>query len=337
MLHTVTANPVLLLLFGSGGGFLLSYLKIGPAKLISLWRGKMIFSVSIEQTDEAFYAVNKWLSSNYARKIRTVKAKTVNFNGGGKRVKYFQKDGLFSIRYLGKRIVITGETKSLDKLGNILGLEVHTLRMYGYKAEEQIKALIQDATNKYSDEKEDDQVIVYTMADYSDFANKMNVLKPKSISDLIYSGNTGKDLLSDVTRFLESEQWYLDRSITYKRSYLFYGDPGTGKSTMIQSLAKELGWDIFVVDLSNFLNNADKLNRLFKAIPQNCFLVFEDVDRVLGDPEKVKLLNLSTLLNALDGPYTRNGSIIFMTANDISKVDSAIFRDGRIDVKLEIQ
>ena len=37
-------------------------------------------------------------------------------------------------------------------------------------------------------------------------------------------------LIDDVREFMNSENWYLDAGIPYRRGYLLYGPPGTGKS-----------------------------------------------------------------------------------------------------------
>lgn len=46
-------------------------------------------------------------------------------------------------------------------------------------------------------------------------------------------------------------------------------------------------------------------------------------------------LNLSKWLNYLDGPYEEEERIIFMTANDIDKLDDLFIRDGRITMTFE--
>ena len=54
-----------------------------------------------------------------------------------------------------------------------------------------------------------------------------------------------KDLLVDDARdFLESRDWYADRGIPFRRGYLLYGAPGCGKTSMIHSMAGELGLDV---------------------------------------------------------------------------------------------
>jgi chaperone BCS1 len=46
-------------------------------------------------------------------------------------------------------------------------------------------------------------------------------------------------------------------------------------------------------------------------------------------------LSLSGLLNALDGAQSANGALFFMTTNHIDKIDQALLRDGRTDVRIE--
>jgi ATP-dependent 26S proteasome regulatory subunit len=47
-------------------------------------------------------------------------------------------------------------------------------------------------------------------------------------------------------------------------------------------------------------------------------------------------VTLSCILNILDGSYTPEDVIFILTTNHIDKLDEAIRRDGRTDVKLEI-
>lgn len=50
--------------------------------------------------------------------------------------------------------------------------------------------------------------------------------------------------------FLPFIQWYAERGIPYRRGYLLYGVPGSGKTSLIHALAGELGLDIYALSLS---------------------------------------------------------------------------------------
>lgn len=58
-------------------------------------------------------------------------------------------------------------------------------------------------------------------------------------------------IVDDAREFLSSEQWYSDRGIPYRRGYLLYGSPGSGKTSFIYALAGELGHNIYVINLSS--------------------------------------------------------------------------------------
>jgi chaperone BCS1 len=45
---------------------------------------------------------------------------------------------------------------------------------------------------------------------------------------------------------------------------------------------------------------------------------------------------LSGILNAMDGMFSANGRILIATTNHIEKLDAALIRPGRIDLKLEV-
>ncbi len=44
-------------------------------------------------------------------------------------------------------------------------------------------------------------------------------------------------LINDVDRFISHPNWYIDRGIPYRRGYLLYGPPGSGKTSAIMALA----------------------------------------------------------------------------------------------------
>jgi len=47
-------------------------------------------------------------------------------------------------------------------------------------------------------------------------------------------------------------------------------------------------------------------------------------------------LTLSHILNIIDGPLETPGRILIITSNHPEKLDKALIRDGRMDVKLEM-
>lgn len=61
--------------------------------------------------------------------------------------------------------------------------------------------------------------------------------------------------------------------------FLFYlGAPGTGKTSIIQALAGELGLDIYVVSLAKRGMDDTLLSTLVGSIPPRAMILMEDID-----------------------------------------------------------
>ncbi|KAL8777554.1 MAG: hypothetical protein Q9203_003583 [Teloschistes exilis] len=168
--------------------------------------------------------------------------------------------------------------------------------------------------------------------------------------------------------------WYANRGIPYRRGYLLAGPPGTGKSSLAWAIAGVFGLDIYCISLVEPTLTEEDLGVMFTSLPRRCVVLLEDIDaaglikRKLPDdakeePEKetseaarlgaeiskaikasqaqggVKTkenqgISLSGLLNAIDGVASHEGRVLLMTTNCPEKLDEALIRPGRIDMKI---
>jgi chaperone BCS1 len=76
-----------------------------------------------------------------------------------------------------------------------------------------------------------------------------------------------------------------------------------------------------------------------RGAPPNSILVLEDVDALFGKDREANAgkmsLTFSGLLNALDGIGVPDGQIFVLTTNYRHKLDSALIRNGRVDMHVE--
>jgi mitochondrial chaperone BCS1 len=129
------------------------------------------------------------------------------------------------------------------------------------------------------------------------------------------------------------------QGIPYRRGYLLYGPPGSGKSSFIQALAGTLEYNICILNLSERGLTDDRLNHLLSNVPERSIMLLEDIDaafqkRKASDEQGYQsMITFSGLLNALDGVASAEERIVFMTTNHAELLDQALVRPGRIDMK----
>lgn len=156
-------------------------------------------------------------------------------------------------------------------------------------------------------------------------------------------------LLNTINHFIESEQWYINNGIPYQLGILLYGPPGTGKTSLIRAIAGYFNYSISTLPVSSLEKIGDALGSLHK----NSFLVIEDIDSsytvhsrsndekdksntTKAAYEEIAKSGLSDVLNSIDGFLSKHGRILIMTTNHIEKIDAALIRPGRIDLKVEL-
>ena len=92
---------------------------------------------------------------------------------------------------------------------------------------------------------------------------------------------------ADLENFLKGRAYYHRLGRVWRRSYLLYGAPGTGKSTFAAAMARFLGYDVYDIDLSR--GGCDDLRALLLDTAPRSLILVEDLDRYLlqagGDGE----------------------------------------------------
>lgn len=114
--------------------------------------------------------------------------------------------------------------------------------------------------------------------------------------------------------------------------------------------------DIHVLSLLDKNMNDHSLNRLMKSMSGKPLVLIEDIDscgigRDFEDDDESddesddgrrrhkqtrSLVTLSGLLNAIDGVGAPEGHVLIMSTNHIEKMDEALVRAGRVDIKVKL-
>lgn len=121
---------------------------------------------------------------------------------------------------------------------------------------------------------------------------------------------------------------------------LLYGKPGTGKTSIIKSLINENPEQNFLfIDTSICDSISDGRFLDFMEENRGAVIVFEDCERLLANRNDGDNYALSTILNLTDGLIAESMKLKFIcTFNcDISKIDDAVLRKGRLTLKYEFK
>ncbi|KAF9901130.1 hypothetical protein EC991_006470 [Linnemannia zychae] len=245
-------------------------------------------------------------------------------------------NGKHLIRYNGAWIQVE-RTRDAKMMDMTTGTPWETVTLTTLSRDRQVFTQLLQEAQKMALLNQEGKTVIYTSwgPEWRPFGQPR---KRRVLESVILDEGIGERIVRDVREFVKNEKWYADRGIPYRRGYLLYGPPGSGKTSFIQALAGELEYNICILNLSERGLTNDRLNHLLTNLPERSIMLLEDIDAAFAKRDKTQegfqsMVTFSGLLNALDGVASSEGRIIFMTTNHIEVLDPALIRPGRVDLR----
>lgn len=149
-------------------------------------------------------------------------------------------------------------------------------------------------------------------------------------------------ILNDIQKFWSLEKTYKKYGRVYRRNYLIYSAPGTGKTSLIKLMCKDLieKYNGIVLTISN-MDQLQLYPEALRAIRdvepgRKIITIIEDLDAFTDEDNTYGNPVNSLLLNILDGSQTLSNVVTIATTNYIEKIAGRYKnRPSRFDLVME--
>ena len=199
-----------------------------------------------------------------------------------------------------------------------------------------------------------------------DWWKRSGKLPLRPLSTVFTSDGQGQKLVDHIRSFDASREECRRKGVPWHTGALLYGPPGTGKTSLIHAIASETGRTICYLSLGAVEKDKELTDLITSSRDwSRTLLVIEDADatgvaverrddddeepatvydrdgKEVARPKKEKSepkkpVTLSALLNVLDGLITPDGLVVIATTNHPEKLDPALTREGRFDLKINL-
>lgn len=104
-----------------------------------------------------------------------------------------------------------------------------------------------------------------------------NLDHPATFDTIAMDPSMKQASIDDLDRFVKRRNFYRRVGKVWKRGYLLFGPPGTGKSSLIAAMANYLKFNIYDMELTSVYCNSE-LRRRLVSTSNRSILVIEDID-----------------------------------------------------------
>lgn len=156
-------------------------------------------------------------------------------------------------------------------------------------------------------------------------------------------------LVDEARAWFRNRPWYATRGLPWRRGWMLFGPPGSGKTRLAMATAADLKLPLVVIRLAGVTETWFRKAWETASSHAPCMVLLEDLDGVFvgrknvsasppldyfGDQDSApgigrrvahpNYLTFDALLGAVDGPTTADGVFLVVTTNHPEKIDPAM-------------
>jgi len=326
----VVAGAVSLWALGVGT-YLIKYV---PSKIYQFFIKHITTKLTIFSSSQSFYKFVKWYDDNgYAKNARSLKI-TNGKHGWSNAVKsigygthyFFHKASLIRLTYSLQKEAIS------EKERDVIDLTIFW----------RSHAIFDEIFEDIKDKDTDGNFLIINKYEDKQWIRVSE--QPKREFDTIFiDKNEKQKLINSIESFIKRADWDVKMGIPHQMGILLYGPPGTGKTSIIKAIASHFNMHVHDLPSSHLSYIAPAFNKL----PHDALVIIEDIDTNASTHKRstniktasdnpADIFDLGTILNSIGGLITTHGRILVATTNHIEKLDPALIRAGRFDIKIEV-
>ncbi|XP_023166701.1 mitochondrial chaperone BCS1 [Drosophila hydei] len=346
LISSLSTNPY----FGAGFGLFgvgasAALLRKGLQGATILFRRHLMITLEVPCRDKSYQWLLKWIAVRGAKKTQHLSVETSFLQNDNGQVKtsydFIPSIGKHLFQYKNNWIQVE-RTREQQTLDLHMGVPWESVTLTAFGNNKKIYFDILEEARELALQATEGKTLMYT-AMGSEWRPFGHPRRRRPTSSVVLDLGISEKIISDCNDFIQNSLWYTHRGIPYRRGYLLYGPPGCGKSSFITALAGKLEYGICLLNLSERGLTDDRLNHLLNVAPEQTIILLEDIDAAFVSREStlhqksaydgLNRITFSGLLNCLDGVASTEARIVFMTTNYIDRLDPALIRPGRIDLK----
>jgi len=231
--------------------------------------------------------------------------------------------------------------KYVDRADTEYGIKDNYLQLYifGKHCKKYIKELKDLINNEFNSE----ELGLYTVTVCDDNTNIVySPMQPREFSTLYFSNGEITKIKKFLNHFCELKEFYQKKQLLYKTGILLYGKPGTGKTSLVKAIANYYGRSVINIKISDFSKlDIENITQAINVDTCKYIVLLEDIDTLFlnreSDINREEAGIVNKLLQFLDSNTSPQDVIFIATTNHIDRLDEALLRNGRFDLKVEIK